>query len=225
MNAEQDPLVTNGDRTAPAGQPLPPTPIIESASGFGFGADAEATPVGPPPSLAPATESMPAAPSHSSGRAAAITVVGAPVVVVLIGACVWFVARRNTEHIVSGSMTILDSDFSASSIGSSCSGKGGYSDIGSGGQVTVKDGTGKTIAVGSLGSGHYVDALAAAGLTSTSGRSSSSFTVVGCRFTLTVADVPDADFYRIEIGHRRPVEHSRNELESMSWNLDLSLGP
>ncbi|MCX7620782.1 MAG: hypothetical protein N2037_08085 [Acidimicrobiales bacterium] len=57
-------------------------------------------------------------------------------------------------------------------------------------------------------------------LSSSSARSSPTV----CQCTITVADVPDADFYRIKIGHPQPVEYSKTKLEADGWRIDLVLG-
>ena len=96
--------------------------------------------------------------------------------------------------------------------------------------MTVKDGKGTTLAVGRLGQGKLLglDEVAnQSGLTTTTKRRSSSSddSPIVCQFPVTVADIPDADFYRIEIGRRSPVEYSKADMEAQNWKLSLTLGP
>ena len=97
-------------------------------------------------------------------------------------------------------MELLDS----ATADNGCVGTGGYDDISAGASVTVRDGNGKTLATSELGSG---DALSG----------------VGCTYEFTV-DVPDADFYRVEVSHRGELEFSRGELEQAGWEVHASLG-
>jgi len=44
-----------------------------------------------------------------------------------------------------------------------------------------------------------------------------------CTFSLAV-EVPDSDFYQIEVGHRGAVTYSESDLQSNGWTADLSIG-
>ena len=70
--------------------------------------------------------------------------------------------------------------------------------------MTVKSGSGETIATGELGFG-------------TSGDSE-------CSFPIEVNDVPNSKYYRIEVSHRGELTYSKEELESRNWNVSFSLG-
>lgn len=80
---------------------------------------------------------------------------------------------------VHGTLTLPDGGYS--SIGTTCSGSGGYQDISAGVAVTIGDQTGKTLAVTSLGAG--------------------SFGGGGCQFPFS-ASVPAAASYTVTISHR-----------------------
>ncbi len=86
-----------------------------------------------------------------------------------------------------------------------CYGAGGYSDIGSGVQVVVRDGNNNVMGVGKL----------VADETSASGQ--------GCSFEFEV-EVQESEFYQIEIGHRGEMVYSFEELEERDWIIGLSLG-
>lgn len=85
---------------------------------------------------------------------------------------------------------------------------GGYDDIQVGAQVLVRDASDKIIGTGSLGNGGGVP------------HGDSAW----CAFPFTVDRLPEADFYSIEVTHRKPLTYSRDELEALNWTVDLKLG-
>jgi hypothetical protein len=107
-----------------------------------------------------------------------------------------------------GSITVIDTDFYYSSSvetnGSSCYTSGGYSDVSSGTNVTVKNGEGKLLGITDLSSG------------ATAGSYS-------CKFSFQI-EVPNSDFYSFDIGNRDEVSYSKDELKAKGWNLELTLG-
>jgi hypothetical protein len=96
-------------------------------------------------------------------------------------------------HTIDGSFSLFDKD-----VGSDCQGSAGYNDIGPGASVTVRNESGETIGTANLSNGDYVSG-------------------VGCDYTFTVEDVPDAKFYRIEVSHRGEVEYSFRQMEATDW--------
>lgn len=95
-----------------------------------------------------------------------------------------------------------------------CRGKAGYEDLHEGAKVVVADSTGKTIAIGQLGTGK----------SETVGGSSSGSVVrlVACRFPIEVRDVPDGGkFYRVTVTHRGAQEYTRDQLREP---ISLTLG-
>jgi len=105
---------------------------------------------------------------------------------------------------ITGTLTLSDSDFLFLKNGDPCSGSGGYSDIHGGAQVVVKDESDELIATGSLSAGHV-----------SSGQ---------CDFPIAVRNVPDANFYTIQVSHRGGISYSREELKAKGWMVGLSLG-
>lgn len=92
---------------------------------------------------------------------------------------------------VSGSFTLTDYD---TYFQGRCSGTGGYDDITRGAQVVVRDGDGKTLAIGELGQGRAED----------------SFT---CAFPFRVESVPAGEaFYSLEVAHRGEVTYSADDI-------------
>lgn len=87
----------------------------------------------------------------------------------------------------------------------------GYSDIQEGAQVVVRDGEGSTLATSSLEEGRAY------------GTQSEAFQGP-CVFSFEVRDVPESDFYTIEVSHRGEITYSREELESAGWTAELTLG-
>jgi hypothetical protein len=96
--------------------------------------------------------------------------------------------------------------------GVTCHGTGGYSDIGPGQPVTVKDENGTLLGTSSLGD---------ADLLSPPGTDGSSF----CRFPFSVSGVGDAQVYTIEIGRpgRRAISYPRADLEASGWQVGMRI--
>lgn len=109
-----------------------------------------------------------------------------------------------TSYDVDGSFELVDGDYLYVADGSACSGEGGYSDIGSGLQVTVSDATGRLIASSALRSGR-VDGLA-------------------CVFDFQLTDVARSDYYTFEVGRRGEVTYSHAEMVSNGWEAGFVIG-
>jgi hypothetical protein len=105
------------------------------------------------------------------------------------------------KHTVTGSFVLTDT---TETFSGSCSGRGGYSDVRAGTNVVLKDGDGKLLATGSLGTG--------TGIGST------------CSFSYSLPGVPEVPFYTIEVGSRGDLSYSLAEMRSMDWRVDLTLG-
>ena len=118
-----------------------------------------------------------------------------------------YVALGKAEHHdLNGQLSLYDTDFYGKTAGSSCSGYGGYNDIGSGTQVVVTDESGTTVATDSLSSGTYDGTY--------------------CVFEFTVHDVPKAKYYRVRAGSdtRGGPQYSYQEMSRRHWSVDLTLG-
>jgi len=92
--------------------------------------------------------------------------------------------------------------------GDSCDATGGYSDLSSGSQVVVKDGSGNVIATGSEASG-------------TIGGSKPTYY---CELPITVSGVPDKAFYAIQLGHRNAMTYSKAQMVSQNWAVSIEVG-
>ena len=106
----------------------------------------------------------------------------------------------------SGTLTLAggyDFDGPEGRTATTCWGVGGYSDIREGLQVVVRDSSSKILASTSL----VFD--------------SASF---ACRLKWRADNVPKSDFYSIEIGSRGELIYSHEELESLRFHSDSSLG-
>lgn len=119
----------------------------------------------------------------------------------------WLIMSSLDRQTITGSMTLIDSDFFGRSVGASCSGTGGYSDIKAGANVKLSDGKGNIIATSQLNAG-------------TIERSQR------CLFTFSLDDVPDEDFYVIGVGggRRGELTYSKSEMQDMDWTIDLVIG-
>lgn len=101
---------------------------------------------------------------------------------------------------VHGSLTLPDGGYT--SVGSVCSGSGGYQDISAGVAVTIGDQAGKTLAVTSLGAGGFGGG--------------------GCVFPFS-ASVPAAASYTVTISHRGTQVFPAADVAS-GFNLTLNAG-
>lgn len=111
-------------------------------------------------------------------------------------------------HTVTGSFVLTDTSVDLAgitAIGGQCQGTDGYSDLGPGTPVTLKDENGTILADASLSLG-----------TGTSSQ---------CTFTFTLTGVPDtARFYSVEVGRRGAITDSHDELQAAGWMFSLSMG-
>lgn len=108
---------------------------------------------------------------------------------------------------LSGSIKVTDTDENSSAVfvyDGFCITLRGYSDIGGGTDVIVKDGAGKVIALTQLLRGTPVG-------------------LYSCRFDFEVK-LPSSEFYSFSIGDRDEITYSKAELVDRSWRLDLTLG-
>lgn len=110
---------------------------------------------------------------------------------------------------VSGSMTVvgntnaLTSSYTgAGTGGGTCTTYGGYGDIAEGVAVTIRNADGAIAGVGRLGAGQ-----------------GGSY---GCIFPFSVADVPESEFYTVEISHRGQVTVTAENVRN--GDIKLSLG-
>jgi hypothetical protein len=148
-----------------------------------------------------ATGELPTAPPASPPRRnRTLLIIAAAVGVVLVTVFLIVFLGSKETHLIQGELSLFDSDTASNN----CVGTGGYDDIAAGVSVTVRDGTGSTLATGRLEKG---EALAG----------------IGCTYKFDV-EVPDVDFYRVEVAHRGELEYSKAELERNNWKVNASLG-
>lgn len=113
---------------------------------------------------------------------------------------------KPSSHTLTGSFTLIDSDLGGSD--DNCYGTGGYDDITSSMPVTVRDGAGKILAVGSTKTGKAPKGM--------------DF-LIQCEFDFQVDEVPRSDFYSVEVGRRGELNYSFQEMEEQNWTVSLSL--
>lgn len=111
------------------------------------------------------------------------------------------------NYAIRGSLKLVDSNLGGTD--SNCYGTGGYSDIQAGMPVTIRDGQGKILATGSTGSGSHPN--------------DETYGSVQCVFNFQLENIPKADFYSIEVGHRGQLNYSFTEMEKRGWQVSLSL--
>jgi len=89
-----------------------------------------------------------------------------------------------------------------------CWGSGGYSDLGEGTQVIVRDDSGKTVGIGSLDAGSVPE------------RFDFGDTIVSCGWSFTVEEVTSgAASYSVEVAHRGEIAFTEDEAESVALTL------
>lgn len=116
------------------------------------------------------------------------------------------------RHIIVGELTLVDSDVTVYD-DQTCAGTGGYDDFGDGMNVTIRDASDKVIA-----SGVTANAKSPKG-----DGDVSILTDMICKTKFAV-EVPDADFYQVQVGHRGTLSYRKAELEKKDWKVELSLG-
>lgn len=111
---------------------------------------------------------------------------------------------------ITGTFTLVaDPKLDASQAGRPCSGSGGYSDFGSGMNVTIRDGSGTIIATTNTTDAEWVQLDQVGG--------------VWCRTSFeTTADI--VDYYTIAIGRRGELSYSFDELKAANFEVALTLG-
>jgi len=121
-------------------------------------------------------------------------------------------ASADDGHTVKGYLSLQDS---AAFMGKACEGIGGYSDLGHGTPVVIRDGDGQII-----GSGHFAAGRGAGG-----GKPGVLSAPSACVFAFTVKHVPDTDTYLLEVSHRGRVVYTHRELEANNWQMGAALVP
>jgi hypothetical protein len=131
------------------------------------------------------------APAHPRRRRTLVLALAA--VAVLAGGAGAAYYLSGDEHIdVRGRFVLADRDGFTAVDGGHCAGNGGYSDISTGTQIVVTDDAGRTVAVGKLGEGNWINSY--------------------CELPFAV-DVPaGSGFYGIEVSHRGRVQYSADQL-------------
>lgn len=165
----------------------------------------------PPPPLPNRLQQVPPEPVPRP-RPRPIWVVLGALAVVVVGLCSWLITTQRVPETpaAAAATSAQEADTWAVTIdftfgNSSCEGDGGYSDIGSGTPVTLKDETGRLVGSDTL----YPN-------TPSSGQ---------CTWTIRMDDVPsDLEFYVAEVGSRGEISYSRDQLVSENFTIGLYLG-
>jgi hypothetical protein len=127
------------------------------------------------------------------------------------GAATSVSASAADGHTVKGYLSLQDS---AVFMGKACEGAGGYTDLGEGTPVVVRDGDGEIIGTGRFSEGK------GAGV-----RSGAIGIPSACVFAFKVKHVPDADMYSFQMSHRGGVVYTHAELEENNWKVGAGLTP
>lgn len=128
----------------------------------------------------------------------------AAIAVALLAVAAYGIFGLGTEkHTVTGDLALTTAN--DLSVGDSCHGVGGYSDIDQGTQVIIEDDTGRTLATSAFGPG--------------------VFDGTSCVFEFTFTDVPKAPFYRVhQSGNRGVLQYSYADMVNDNWAVHLTLG-
>jgi hypothetical protein len=123
----------------------------------------------------------------------------------------YYFVQAHSTHTVTGEITLSVTDLSSIISGGSiespgpCRGDGGYSDLGPGAPVVLKDENGTILASSILSSG--------------------TGNLVRCTFTFSLEGVPDsAKFYVITVSHRGDISESHDQLAADDWHFSLTIG-
>lgn len=164
-----------------------------------------------------ATSSPPAAIATASGSRRGWAVLGGVIFAAIVAAAAFvslgsgLLSSAPPRHEVAGtfSLMVVSAPWKA---GDACFGSGGYSDIRSGTNVTLRDGDGKIVGTTTLGLGtaHTVPDLAA---------------TLTCDFAFALESVPEVPFYSIEVSHRGTLTYGLDQMKARGWTVSLSLGP
>lgn len=122
-------------------------------------------------------------------------------------------------------LTVTDSTDMSGDI-TSCSGTGGYSDFQAGMNVTVKDGKGNIVGVGSaenLSSDDLDLESDAAPVFKLAAVDALSKKFTACYLKFTVP-IKKADFYAVSVGKRGELSYSYDDLKSRDFTVGLTLG-
>ena len=163
----------------------------------------------PPPSVAPATGGRRRAFLFLALAVALAVAVALGAVIAVGGLNLLQSGEFTGKRLIAGTLELHDTGDTFSVIqitGTTCRGKDGYSDLGPGMPVTVKDENGKLLGATSLGPATLVG----------TGTGGSAF----CRFSFNVM-VDPAQIYSIEPGRRGAVSYPRHELEANGWRVGL----
>lgn len=130
----------------------------------------------------------------------------AVVVVSALALSGWAIVRGVEQHTLSGTVLLTDSTYLGLEPGASCTGRGGYGDLGGGTQVVLTDDRSETLSTGRLTPGRF-DGL-------------------GCVFSFALEDVTRSDFYGLTVGSgsRGQLQYSYEELADGDWSVQLSIG-
>lgn len=126
-------------------------------------------------------------------------VIGAPVLVVLAAGSIVAAVAFSAPHAFTAKGSVLLAGADCTSI------PAGFDDINQGAGVTIKDPSGKVVAVGELGGGKDIgDGL-------------------GCSFTFSVKDVPSGlGIYGVEVSHRGLLQYKEAVLKRDGAEMSLT---
>jgi hypothetical protein len=154
-------------------------------------------------------------------------------VVVIVGGAIGYLVlgRSSPTHEIIGTFSLQVTRNPASdayTVGQSCAGWGGYSDVGDGTSVTITDGSGNLLGSATLSGGtanavangnqvlHYNDGIG--------DFNGPQVAETECDFTFSVSQVPQVSFYQVEVGNRGKQSYSLSQMEQNGWFVGLTLG-
>lgn len=106
---------------------------------------------------------------------------------------------------ISANITLTDAGAFRGAKGAVCAGSGAYADLVDGSLVTIANSAQKLLGTARLSAGKVEDPNT-------------------CRFSFAAKGLPDAAFYLVGIGNRRPLPFSSGELSQDGWTLNISIG-
>lgn len=109
---------------------------------------------------------------------------------------------------LTGTFTLTNSE-AVDRTATDCAGTGGYSDVRSGLDATVKNAAGLIIGKGSL--------VARMG-------DKDKLELFKCTYDFRITGIGDYQFYVVTVGRRGELTYSAEELSGMGWDVEMSLG-
>jgi hypothetical protein len=126
-------------------------------------------------------------------------------------------AHAARTHTITGTLTLLE----RRNYDEPCDGHDAYADIYTGQKMVARGSAGQIVGIGVLGTGRIVDSQDDSEL----GEPSGTFVTYHCRFSFSIQQVPEKDFYSITTSTREggPI-YSLADMQAKNWRIQATIG-